>query len=207
MAPKAATVRSVVRRFHPTRETLSEPGIVSASPTPSFAITRSEATLPSATVGRVRSRGERVEKGGEMGDISKLAKQRMDAFDRHRTPVLQSAYPQSPAMLPLVGPHILPGSPLHPIVSQRDPLGLFDKPRIPSPKTTNIIGQRWKAKEYRLATKEVVHAGLLPGAKSVNSATEIDSFGRPLPKLWEWYYPEPHRLGRQIGWNPGPWEE
>ena len=82
--------------------------MVSASPTPTLATTRSEPTPLSATVGRVRSRVERVEKGREKRGRSKLAKQRADALDAHPTPVLDSAYPHSPALLPLAGHHTPP---------------------------------------------------------------------------------------------------
>ena len=110
-------------------------------------------------------------------------------------------------LLPLLGHRTQPLTPPQTIVSQRDPLGLIDPPRIPSPRTANIIGQRWKAKnEYRPATREWEEAGLLPGAKSVNGAPEFDWYGRPIPRPREWYYPKPHNLGREIGWNLGPWE-
>ena len=71
------------------------------------------------------------------------------------TQVLKATAPQSTVLLPLVGPHTTPGTPLQPIVSTRDPLGLSDPPKIPSHWTSNIIGQRLKAKkEYRPATRD-----------------------------------------------------
>ena len=66
---------------------MSENAIVSASPKPSLAIATSEATLQRATVGRVQSLVEPVEKGIENRDTTKLTKQRMDAFDPHPPPV------------------------------------------------------------------------------------------------------------------------
>ena len=56
MAGKAAIVKSIVRRVQPLLETVSEPAVVSASPTPTWAPTRSEATPLNATVCRIISR-------------------------------------------------------------------------------------------------------------------------------------------------------
>ena len=90
---------------------------------------------------------------------------------------------------------------------QRDPLGLMGKPRIPSPKTCKIIGDRWFAVgKYRPANKEWEAAGKLPGAKPVDAPAEYDCYGRPIPKPREWYFPKPHGLGREIDWNLPPWE-
>ena len=94
-----------------------------------------------------------------------------------------------------------------PQLSQRDPLGLMDKPRIPSPRTCKIIGDRWFVeREYRPATKEWEAAGKLPGAKSVDAPIEYDCYGRPIPKPGKWYFPAPSGSGREIAWNLGPWE-
>ena len=237
MAIKAPTVRSVVRRVQPTLQAVSELAVLSASTTPVMAPTRSEATPLNITVGRVKSRVDRVEKGVEKQSISKLAILRKDGQkdcsaggsvrhdrdgetkesgqgqyplgpgtthlrgqaagvrqyacrlqhpegvdtpvglqqinvpDLHPTPVLESTSPESPVLLALVGPRTPPDTPPQPIVSERDPLGLMDPPRIPSPRMAHIIGQRWKAlKEYRPATREWEEAGLLPGAKPVDAA-------------------------------------
>ena len=116
MCGKPRKVKSVVRRGHPVHETVSEPAVMSASPMPMLAPTRSEPTPLIATVGRVRSRVEKVEKGLERRDTSKLAKQRVDVFDSHPTSVLECAYSQFPAMLLLAGFHIRPGTPPHTIV-------------------------------------------------------------------------------------------
>ena len=79
---------------------------------------------------------------------------------------------------------------------------------MPSPRPAKINEQQWKvSEEVRPATNQWEDAGLLLCAKSVNSASENDRRGRPIPKLWEWYYPEPRRLGRRIGGNFGPGEE
>ena len=205
MTPKATTLKSVGRSVQPFQETESEPVVVSASHTPTLAGTRSELTPLSATVGRVRSRVARVEKGVEMRDTLKLAKQRVDVLDSYSTPAMDPAYPPSPALLSLVGQHTPPFALPHRIVSQRHPLLPLDQERIPSPKTAIILGQRWKAKkEFRSATKECEDAGLGPGAKSVDWALKLNSSGMPPPKLGEWNYPEPHGLGRQIGWNLRP---
>ena len=110
MAPKALTVKSVGGREQPIHETVRETVVVSASPTPTLATTRSEPTPLSATVGRVTSRVARVETGVERRDTSKLAKQRVDIFDSHRTSVLECAYSQFQAMLLLAGFHIPPGT-------------------------------------------------------------------------------------------------
>ena len=63
MAPTALTVKSVGVRVQSIQETVSEPVVVSASPTPTLATTRSEPTPLITSVGRVRSRVARVEKG------------------------------------------------------------------------------------------------------------------------------------------------
>ena len=79
---------------------------------------------------------------------------------------------------------------------------------MPSPSPSKISMQQCKvSEEVRPPKKEFEDAGSQPSAKSINSAIGIDRCGRPIAKLWEWWYPEPHRLGRQIGWNLGPWEE
>ena len=87
---------------------VSEQVVESALPTPRWAITRSEAPLASATLGRIRTLVERVEKCIENRGTSKLAKQRADAFDPHPTPVFESTYSEFPARLPLAGPHTPP---------------------------------------------------------------------------------------------------
>ena len=131
-----------------------------------------------------------VEKCVEWRDTSKLAKQRVDILDFHHTPALESAYSQTRAMVPLAGAHTPQGNPPQQIVSQRVPSVLLEKPRMPSPRPAKIIGEQWKvSEEVRPATKKWQDAELLPSAKSVNSATEIDRCGRPIPKLW--YYPKP----------------
>ena len=187
MARKVATVKPLLLRVQPIPATVSEPVVVSASPTPTLSTERSEPTPLSPTVGSVRSRVEPVEKSVERRHISKLAKQRVNVVDSQPTPVLESAYPQSPAMLLLAGSHITPGTPPQPILSQRDPLVLLDKPVIPSARTAKIIGQRWKVRaKFRPPTKECEDAGLGPGAKSVDLAPKLDSYGMPLPKLREW---------------------
>ena len=110
-------------------------------------------------------------------------------------------------LLQLVGPRTPPLTPPPPIVSELDPLGLMDPPRIQSPSTGNITRQRWKAKmEYRRATREWQEAGLLPRAKAVDAAPEFDCYGRPIPRPREWYYPTPHNLARELGWNLVPRE-
>ena len=72
------------------------------------------------------------------------------------------------------------------------------KPRIPSPNTCKLIGERWFSNgEFRNTTKEWEAAGKLPGAKPLDML---------LPKPREVSYPEPHELGREIAWNLPPWE-
>ena len=157
---------------------------MSASPLPMLALTRSEPNPLIATVARVRSRLARVETGVERRDTSQLAKQRGHVFDSHPTSVLECAYSQFPGMLMLAGFHIPPGTPPPPIVSQRDPLVLLDKPRRPSLRPSKIIIQQCKVSEEVLPpTKEFEDVGFLLSAKSVNSATEIDRCGRPIAKL------------------------
>ena len=65
-------MRSIVRRVQPSLQAVSEPAVVSASPSPAMASTRSEATPLNTTVGRVKSRVHMVEKGVEKQSISKL---------------------------------------------------------------------------------------------------------------------------------------
>ena len=65
MARIAATVKSVVARVQPILQKVREPLVVSASSTPSLAISRSEATLASATVALVSTHVEREQKGVE----------------------------------------------------------------------------------------------------------------------------------------------
>ena len=78
---------------------------------------------------------------------------------------------------------------------------------MPSPRQSKIIMQRWKVgDEFRQATEEWEDAGLFPGAKSANSATEIYRYGRPIPRRRECYYPETHGLGGEIGSNLEPVE-
>ena len=123
------------------------------------------------------------------------------------TPVPEATGPQSPVLLRLVGHGTPPYTPPQPIVSQRDPLGLCDPPRIASPRTSNVIGQRWKTKKgYLPATRDWEEAEMLPGAKPVDSPQEFDCYGRQVPRPREFYYPSPHHLGREICWNLGPWE-
>ena len=148
-----------------------------------------------------------MEKGFEKRGTSKLGKLPVDAFEPQPTPVVESTHSQSPVLLSLVGPLTPPGTPSQHILSQRDPLGLLDAPRIPSPRTANIIGERWKAKkEYRPASKEWEEAGLLPAAKPGNRATEFDCDGKPFSRPRDWYCPKPHNLGLDILWNLGALE-
>ena len=104
MPGKAPTVKSVLGRGQPRRKIVSELAGVSASPTPAMAFTRSEATSLNSTVGRVKSRVQIVETGFEKGVTSKLGKHRVNAFDPHHSPALESTRPQSAVLLPLVGP-------------------------------------------------------------------------------------------------------
>ena len=111
-------------------------------------------------------------------------------------------------MLLLVGSHTPLDTRRFAILSQRDPLGLLDKPPILSARTAKIIRQRGKIRrKFRTSTKECEDAGLWPCAKSVDWAPKLYSYGLPPPKLWEWCYPEPDSLGRQIGRNLSPLEE
>ena len=77
--------------------------MVSAYPTPRVPTTGSEATPWIATVWRVKSRVEWVEKSAEKRDTSKLAKQRVDVLDCNPKPVLAYKHWQFPTMLPQVG--------------------------------------------------------------------------------------------------------
>ena len=96
---------------------------------------------------------------------------------------MKSIGPQSPVLIPLVGARTPSETPSQPIVYERDPLGLLDPPRMPSPPTANIIGQRWKTeKEYRPTTPNWKEAGLLPGARPVDIAQEFDCYGRRMPR-------------------------
>ena len=61
--------------------------------------TRSENISLNASVGRVKSLVEGVEKDGEKGDISKLVKERVVVFDPHHRPASDFVSSQSPAML------------------------------------------------------------------------------------------------------------
>ena len=102
----------------------------------------------------------------------------VSVFASHHTPVLMSTGPQSPVLLPLVGPRKPPDTPPQPIVSTRDPIGLCDPPRIPSPWTSNIIGQRLKAqKENRPVTREWEEAGMLPGARRLDTPKNLIAMG------------------------------
>ena len=121
MGRKPPKVKSVVRLLPPTLETLSEPAVVSASPTAMLATIRSELTPLTASVSRVKLRVERVERGADRGDVSKVLKQRVPVHDPRPTPALQCTHPEIPGLLPLAGPRTEPRTPPHPMVSQRDP--------------------------------------------------------------------------------------
>ena len=47
---------------------------------------------------------------------------------------------------------------------------------------------------------------MLPGAKSVDSATEYNVFGGLVPRPPEWYYPQMTTVGRALRWHDKPWE-
>ena len=129
------------------------------------------------------------------------------AFASHPTPVLMSTGPRSPVLLPLVVPHTPPDTPPQLIVSTRDPLGLCDPPRIPSPRTSNFIGQRLKAHgQYRPVTREWEKAGLLPGVRPLDAPQGFDYYGRPIARPRELYYPRVEKVGREMTWRLGPWE-
>ena len=132
----------------------------------------------------------------------------MTDSDPHPMPALDSTSLQSPFFLPLVGPGTPPETSPQPIVSQRDPLGLLDKPRIPSPRTAQIIERRARLhKEYRPASKELEEAGSLPGGKPIGSVLELNCYGRLMPKPREWFYPEVSTVGLEMRCQDGPWEE
>ena len=121
--------------------------------------------------------------------------------------MLKSTGPQSPVLLPLSGPRTPPDTPSQPIVSQRDPLGLMDPPRIPSPRTERLIEKRaFIRNEFRPATREWEEAAMLPVAKPTQSATEFDCYRRSMPRPREWYYPETTTVGRALPWQDRPWE-
>ena len=154
-------------------KTASERAVVSSAPTPVMAPTRTEGTPLSTTVARVRSRLQMVAKCVQKGGTSNFAKQRVESLDHHPTPVFECTRPQSPVLLPAVGPPTPPDTPSPPIVSERDPLGLWDRPRIRSPRTVKVIEKRaFIRDEIRPATRELEEAGMLPGAKPIDSAPE-----------------------------------
>ena len=47
---------------------------------------------------------------------------------------------------------------------------------------------------------------MLPGARPLDSPQDLDCYGRPIPRPLELYYPESHKLVREITWKLGPWE-
>ena len=150
---------------------------------------------------------DRVEKVVEKRDTSKLANQRVAVFDIHPTPVLQFANSQPPALLPLAGPDTPPGTPPHPIFSQRDPLWLWDRTRIPSPRPARIIERRaFIRNDFRPANPEWKEAGLLPRGKPIGSAPEYYSYGSAVAQHRECFYPETTTVGRGMRWQDGPWE-
>ena len=87
MGRKHPTVKSVERRVQLTLETVSDPAVLWATPTPMLATTRSEPPPLTAPVGSVKSSRERVQKGVVKRETSKLAKQLVDVFDPHPTSV------------------------------------------------------------------------------------------------------------------------
>ena len=97
-------MKSVLGRVHPFLKTVSELAVVSASPTPLMAPTSSEAIPPKATVARVKSLEQMVEKGVEKRGTSKLGKPRVDDFGPHTAPLLESTRPQSPCCYHLWDP-------------------------------------------------------------------------------------------------------
>ena len=93
------------------------------------------------------------------------------------------------------------------MVSQRDPLRTTDQPRIPSPRTARIREKRaFILYEIRPANKELEEAGLLPGAKPINSAPVCDCYGRPMPRPREWYYPEKTTVEQALRWHVRTWD-
>ena len=135
-----------------------------------------EAIPPRPPVSLVKSGVERVEKGVAKRNTSLLANQRDYIFDLLPRPVLEFAYSQPPALLPLAGPHTPPGTPSPPIVPNLDPLALFSNPGIPSPRTALTIERGARiSNEFRPASNEWEDAGLLPGVNPIGSAPEFNS--------------------------------
>lgn len=121
-------------------------------------------------------------------------------------PVMEFACSQPPALSTLVVPHNPAGTTPHPIMSQLDPLGLLVKAKMPSPKSARIIGQHWKiSAQFRPASKKGEDAGLLPGGKSLDLATEFDCSEGHCRNLVS-ATTQSHGLGREIESNVVPWE-
>ena len=105
-------------------------------------------------------------------------------------------------MLLLAGSRTPPRTPPPPMVSQRDPLGLWDRPRIPSPKTARVSEKRsFVGDEFRPATQEWEDAGLLPGAEPQNAAPEFNSYWSVVPRHLEWFYLEGTTVERTLRWQ------
>ena len=93
------------------------------------------------------------------------------------------------------------------MLSERDLLGFWDKPCIPSPTAARTIERRaFVRDDFRPATKQWEDAGLLPGAKPHDAPPEYNSYRSAVPRPREWFYPKVSTVGRALIWQDRPWE-
>ena len=180
-------------------ERVREPALVSASHTPMLPLYMKPAySTEPYCMPRLITCGESGV-GGWKRDISKRTKQREYFFDPPPMPLLEFAYSQPPALLALAGPHTRPSTPDQQILSERDTLGLLEKARIASQRTSWIIElSAFMRNEYPPGSEELEDAGIQQLGIFLhwfwNLIVKDNLWRNPL----EWFYPKLSTVAREI---------